>query len=98
MFDKDIKNKLIQFIYDRNWDTFHTEENLAKAISCEASELLKNYIWGDEWPYKIKEENKKEEIADILIFCFYYINKKGYNINKIVNEKIEKNIKKYKEK
>lgn len=90
---KDTQYKLIEFIDVRHWNGFHTEENLAKAISIESSELLENYLWGEDW--HIDEQNKKDEIADILIYCFYYLQKMGWDADKLVNEKIIKNAKKY---
>lgn len=33
------------FVDERNWDQFHTPENLAKSISIEAGELLECYQW-----------------------------------------------------
>ena len=33
------------FVGERNWDQFHTPENLAKSISIEAGELLECYQW-----------------------------------------------------
>ena len=37
---KDIINKIKQFNEERDWDKFHSPENLAKSISIEAGELL----------------------------------------------------------
>ena len=39
-----------KFTSDRDWDRFHTPENLAKSISIEAAELLECYQWSPEDP------------------------------------------------
>ena len=85
-------NRLTNFVINRKWEKYHTPENLAKAISIEANELLKCYQWGDDWEYKT---NVKEEIADILIYCVYYCKRMEFDIDKIINEKIDKNKEKY---
>ncbi len=95
MFSNSTEVALLDFIKERGWENFHTEEELAKAITLEAGELLKNYQWGPDWPYKLNPENKEEEIADVLIFCFYYCIKLGCNPDAIVWKKIMKNHKKY---
>ena len=37
---KKIKNKLIKFSKERDWEKFHTPKNLAMALTVEVSELL----------------------------------------------------------
>ena len=67
---KDLLDKLKKFREDRNWNQFHTPENLAKSITIEASELLENYQWGSD---HADLDNVKEEVADIfgylLLLC-----------------------------
>ena len=45
---KNIINEIKQFNEERDWDQFHTPENLAKSISIEAGELLKCFQWDSE--------------------------------------------------
>lgn len=35
-----LQQKIKQFISDRDWDQFHSPENLAKSVVIEAAELL----------------------------------------------------------
>lgn len=90
--------KLHMFIKERGFTKFHTFENLAKALSIEANELLRNYLWGQEWPHLLQPdiENVKEELADIMIFLMIFCNKLGVNIHELVKDKIIKNEIKYK--
>ena len=37
---KELRDKFREFTEERDWDQFHTPENLAKSISIEAAELL----------------------------------------------------------
>ena len=94
---KSTQDKLNDFVFRNDLYAFHSEENLAKAICNESGELLKNYVWGPDWVkrYNLKDDNKKDEIADILIFCFYYLQEMGWNADELINRKIIKNINKY---
>ena len=89
---KDIIDRLIKFRDDRNWAQFHTPNNLAKSISIESAELLINYQYGDTY---FNKENVKEEIADIVAYCLLLSEHYGFDINTIMNEKIDKNEIKY---
>lgn len=39
---------LKRFQRQRDWEKFHTPENLAKSISIESAELLEHFQWGKE--------------------------------------------------
>lgn len=43
-----IIKEIEQFNKERDWDKFHTLENLAKSISIEAGELLECFQWNSE--------------------------------------------------
>lgn len=89
---KNITEKLIKFRNDRNWQQFHTPENLSKSIVLEAAELLENYQWESG---KENIENVKEELADIVGYCLLLCEHYGFDLETIMNEKIDKNEKKY---
>lgn len=88
----DIVKKVISFRNDRGWETNDKPENLAKSIIIEAAELLENYQWG---PNHADMENVKEEIADVLIYAIAMAYDLGFDIEKIIDEKLEKNNIKY---
>lgn len=90
---KDILNRLRKFRDDREWHQFHTPENLATSIIIEAAELLENY----QWPGFVETDidNVKDEIADILAYTFLLADHYGFDLKTIMNEKIDKNEKKY---
>lgn len=85
-------NKIKKFNKDRDWEQFHTGENLAKSISIEANELLELFQWSNQ-PKSI--EGLKEEIADIFIYSLMFSEKYGFDIENIILEKLEVNEKKY---
>ncbi|NCU33561.1 MAG: nucleotide pyrophosphohydrolase [Candidatus Moranbacteria bacterium] len=92
---KDIIEALIKFRNDRDWQKFHTPENLAKSIVIEAAELLENFQWGMDF---VNVENVKEELADVMIYSLLLCERFGFNLEMIIQEKIEKNRKKYPDK
>jgi NTP pyrophosphatase (non-canonical NTP hydrolase) len=82
---------LRQFVAERNWQQFHTPENLAKSISIESAELLELFQWSD--PSNIDEV--KDELADVLTYCMLLADKYDLDFEKIVIEKLEKTRSKY---
>ena len=60
-----LTKKIIKFNEERDWDQFHSPENLAKSISIEAGELLECFQWNND--FDINEV--KEELADVLNYC-----------------------------
>ena len=49
--------EIIKFNEERDWDQFHSPENLAKSIAIEAGELLECFQWGPDYDHqKVCEE------------------------------------------
>ncbi len=88
---KELQEKIEKFNEERDWDQFHSPENLAKSICIEAGELLECFQWNNE--YDIDEV--KEELADVLNYCIQMANKLGVDSKQIVLDKMEKTAKKY---
>ncbi|MDN5285703.1 MAG: nucleotide pyrophosphohydrolase [Mucilaginibacter sp.] len=90
---EEITSALTQFRDDRDWKQFHNSKDLALAISIESSELLELFLWkGNE---DVSKEKLKDELADILSYCFLLAEKHQLSIPEIIKEKIEKNNLKY---
>ncbi len=85
-------DRIRQFTKERDWNQFHSPANLAKSIMIEAGELLECFQWSDE-DYAL--EHVKEELADVLIYCYDMLDNLGLDINEIVNHKMDKNEVKY---
>ena len=82
---------LRQFIAERDWQQFHTPENLAKSISIEAAELLELFQWSE--PSDLSEV--RDELADVITYCLLLADKYDLDVEKIVLEKLEKTKAKY---
>lgn len=88
---QELMKKVKDFTKERDWDQFHSPENLAKSISIEAGELLECFQWNNE--YNLDEV--KEELADVINYCLLMADKLGVNPRQIVLDKMEKTAKKY---
>ena len=64
---KKVMQEIDKFNKERDWDKFHSPENLAKSIAIESGELLECFLW-DGKNYNL--EDVKDELADVLNNCF----------------------------
>ena len=86
-----IIEELRAFVAERDWDQFHTPANLAKGVSIEAAELLENYQWSDEADL----ESVRDELGDVLTYCYLLADKLGEDPETLVRDKLKKTIEKY---
>ena len=91
MLDDAVAQKLRAVSEERDWDQFHTPENLAKSISIEAAELLECFQWSPDGDPQVV----KEELADVLTYCYFLAMKVGLEPDQIVLEKLAVTAQKY---
>lgn len=89
---KNLIEEIRKFNIERDWNQFHTPENLAKSIAIEAGELLECFQWNSE---KYNKEEVYEELADVFTYCIMMADKLGVEPEKIIMEKLEKTKRKY---
>ncbi|MBQ3428403.1 MAG: nucleotide pyrophosphohydrolase [Mogibacterium sp.] len=82
---------LREFNEERDWDQFHTPENLAKSISIEAGELLECFQWDNNYDKRAL----CEELADVFSYCIMLADRLDVSVEDIVLEKLEKTKEKY---
>lgn len=93
---KAIAEKLAKFAQERDWGQFHTPRNLAISISVEAAEVLEKFQWKQDDKVTAEEkEELKDELADVFIYTLQLAKKLDINLEDAVNNKIDKNAKKY---
>lgn len=88
-----LKDLVVKFRDERNWQKHHTQQNLAMSIAIEAAELMEKFQWDDR--PAISREEIENELADILIYCFFFAELSGIDIAKAFKSKMAKNSKKY---
>ena len=88
---KNIMKEIKQFTEERDWDQFHSQENLVKSISIEAGELLECFQWNNN--YNIDEV--KSELADVLNYSLLLADKLGVDPEQIILDKMKITAQKY---
>ena len=89
---EELMKEIKQFNEERDWDKFHSPENLAKSISIEAGELLECFQWDGE---NYNREEVIEELADVFTYAIQMAMKLDVNPEDIIMKKLEKTKKKY---
>ncbi|SJM61791.1 nucleotide pyrophosphohydrolase [Gulosibacter sp. 10] len=90
MDEQPVLDALREFVAERDWQQFHTPENLAKSISIEAAELLECFQWGEA-----DLASAKDELSDVLTYCLLLADRLGLDPDTIVAEKLVKTGEKY---
>lgn len=88
---EEIAKRLRKFRDERDWAQFHSPENLVKSIVIEAAELLENFQWDSTY----KEENVKDELADVMNYCVMLADQLGIDVIENMHRKIDENEMKY---
>lgn len=83
--------RIRRFNQERDWEQFHTPENLAKSIMIEAGELLECFQWSSEF----NRQSVKEELADVMTYCIDLADALHVDLEEIILEKMDKNEMKY---
>ena len=82
----EVKKKVIEFNSERDWDQFHSPENLAKSISIEAGELLECFQWNSNFDKK----EVCEELADVVNYCILLADKLDVRLEDIFSKNLKK--------
>ncbi len=77
----------------RDWAKFHDARNLAICLNVEAAELLEVFLW--KGPEEIDRERLKDELADVFYSAFLLADQHGFDVGRIVRDKLKKNAAKY---
>lgn len=86
-----LMQEIKKFNEERDWDQFHSPENLAKSISIEAGELLECFQWNNSYD----KDDVCEELADVFTYCIQMAMKLEVDPEEIILKKLDKTRKKY---
>lgn len=94
--NQEIIDLINKFREERDWNQYHNPKDLSLSLSLEAAELLENFQWlsSDEAVEK-NRENIAEELADVFIYGIQLAEEMGFDIEKLIREKVKKNGMKY---
>lgn len=91
-----LRDKILQFRDERNWQQFHNPKDLALSLSLEASELLELFQWKTSEEAVEKYLDKmKDELADVMIYAILFANEAGIDIEEAITSKLSSNGIKY---
>lgn len=88
---KEAEKLIDEFNKARDWDQFHTPENLAKSIAIEAGELLECFQWNNNY----NKQELVEELADVQAYLIMMAKELDVDLEQIVLDKYKKNAAKY---
>ena len=98
---QEVKDSVLAFAKERDWEQFHNPKNLSMAIAAEAAELMEHFLWhspeksiADMEVAKLREM-VEEELADILIYTIEFANVTGIDITTAIKSKMKQNAEKY---
>jgi NTP pyrophosphatase (non-canonical NTP hydrolase) len=98
---QEIKDRVLAFAKERDWEQFHSPKNLSMAIAAETAELMEHFLWqspeqshADLGAAKLRAK-VEEELADVFIFAIEFANVTGIDIAAIIEKKMKRNAEKY---
>ena len=90
---EELRQAIVKFTQERDWDQFHNGKDLALALSIEAAELNEAFLWKEA--SQVNVEKVKEELADIFNYAILIADKYNLDIKQIVLDKLRRNAEKY---
>ena len=68
-----LREKINNFVAERDWAQFHTPKNLAMAMIVEAAELVEQFQWDTPTESQHLSPEKREAVAHELADTFVYL-------------------------
>ena len=94
-----LKERLRQFVSERDWDQYHSPKNLSMALIAEAAELVEHFQWlTEEQSENLTPEKLAEvelELADIQIYLIELSDRLQLDLMVAVEKKLALNAQKY---
>ena len=90
---EELRQAIVKFTQERDWNQFHNGKDLALALSIEAAELNEAFLWKDA--SQVNVEKVKEELADIFNYAILIADKYDLDVKQIVMDKLRRNAEKY---
>lgn len=95
----ELRQKIDNFVNERDWAQFHSPKNLAMAMIVEAAELVELFQWDTiQESYELSTEKRQEvanELADTFVYLLRLAEVTGIDLIQAANEKIALNAIKY---
>ena len=94
---RELKEAVLAFTRERDWERFHSPKNLSMALAAEAAELMEHFLWDTpEASYdRASKEAVADELADIIVYAIEFANITDIDIATAISTKMAKNAEKY---
>ncbi len=89
-----LQEELREFARDRDWEKYHTLQNLAALISTESGELLALFRWGQDAMTDCPDD-VRAELADVLLGVLRFADVAGIDLRQAAQEKLRLNEENY---
>jgi NTP pyrophosphatase (non-canonical NTP hydrolase) len=97
----ELKERVLAFARERDWEQFHAPKNLSMALAAEAAELMEHFLWASPEESRAvaldpaKRARIAEELADVVIYALEFANATGLDVAANIEAKIAANARKY---
>src|SRR3984957_9350451 len=97
----ELKERVLAFARERDWEQFHAPKNLSMALAAEAAELMEHFLWASPEQSRavaqdgVKRARIAEELADVVIYALEFANATGLDVAATIEAKMAANGKKY---
>src|SRR5512135_3654182 len=82
----ELKQRVLAFARERDWEQFHSPKNLSMALAAEAGELMEHFLWAESAASqaRAREPARRREIgyelADVVIYALELANVTGIDL------------------
>jgi NTP pyrophosphatase (non-canonical NTP hydrolase) len=97
----ELRQRVLAFARERDWEQFHSPKNLSMALAAEAGELMEHFLWtAPEASRAVADDPQRrgrvaEELADVVIYALQFANATGLDVAAAVEAKLAANALKY---
>lgn len=97
----EIKQRVLAFARERDWEQFHAPKNLSMALAAEAGELMEHFLWASAEESRetvndpVKRQKIEEELSDVIIYALEFANMTGIDVAAAIERKMAANAAKY---
>jgi dCTP diphosphatase len=97
----ELRQAWARFVAERDWEQFHAPKNLAMALSVEAAELMRHFLWIDNESSRrlvdnaVELEQVADEMADVAGVLLALSNVLGLDLSQAIERKMTRNALKY---
>src|SRR5438270_7990415 len=93
----ELKQHVLAFVRERDWEQFHSPKNLSMALAAEAGELMEHFLWATpEQSRTVATDPAKrgkiaDELADVVIYALEFANMTGLDLAAAIETKMAAN-------